>query len=72
MEYNFANSVDKNNFANYNFQEVSEGAQVIKKISFQDPDEENFGRMTEYLKYLKIYNKGLKNSSKETNLNSSQ
>ena len=32
MEYDFANSVDVDNFSNDNFKEVSEGAQIIKKI----------------------------------------
>ena len=43
-----------------------------KKISLQDPDEDNFGRMKEYFEYLKISGKQLKISIKETNLSSSQ
>ena len=67
MEYIIAINVDEGNFPNDNSLEVSEGTQV-----FQDSDEENFGRMKEYLRYLKIYDNQLKISSKETNLNSSQ
>ena len=72
MEYNIAINVDEGNFPNDNSLEVSEGTQVIKIISFQDSDEENFGRMKEYFRYLEICDNQLKINSKETNLNSSQ
>ena len=57
-------------FSNNNFQKVVEETQIIKKIYFQDSDE-NFGRMTDFLKYLKIYDK-LEINIRETNLISSQ
>ena len=72
MEYSIFFNVYGDNFPNDNSQEVSEGDQTIKKISLQDPDEEKFGRMKEYLEYLKICDKQLKISRKETNLNSIQ
>ena len=72
MEYSIFFNVYGDNFPNDNSQEVSEGDQTIKKISLQDPDEEKFGRMKEYFEYLKICDKQLKISRKETNLNSIQ
>ena len=52
MEYSIFFNVYGDNFPNDISQEVSEGAQTIKKISLQDPDEEKFGRMKECLEYL--------------------
>ena len=72
MEYKIVINVDEDIFPNDNPQEISEGTQTIKKISLQDPEEENLGRMEEYFEYLKICDKQLESSTKETNLSSSQ
>ena len=72
MEYKIVINVDEDIFPNDNPQEISEGAQTIKKISLQAPEEENLGRMEEYFEYLKICDKPLGSSTKETNLSSSQ
>ena len=57
-------------FSTDNFEKISEEAQNIKKIYFQDSDE-NLGRMTDFLYYLKIYDK-LEINIGETNLTTSQ
>ena len=57
-------------FSSDNFEKISEEAQNIKKIYFQDSDE-NLGRMTDFLYYLKIYDK-LEINIGETNLTTSQ
>ena len=59
-------------FQSDNFQKIVEETQFNKKIYSQDPDE-NYGSMTDFLKYLKNYdNNQFKNSIRETNLISSQ
>ena len=51
-----------------NFEKIYEEAQIIKKIYCQDFDG-NYGRMTDYLEYLKICdNNQLKISIRETTL----
>ena len=72
MEYKIVINVDKDIFPNDKPQEISEGTQTIKKISLQDPEEENLGRMEEYFEYLKICDKQSESSTKETYLSSSQ
>ena len=57
-------------FSTDNFEKISEEAQNKKKIYFQDSDE-NLGRMTDFLYYLKIYDK-LEINIGETNLTTSQ
>ena len=57
-------------FSSDNFEKISEEAQNKKKIYFQDSDE-NLGRMTDFLYYLKIYDK-LEINIGETNLTTSQ
>ena len=70
MEYKKTLKTVVDYFSNNNFQKIVEETQIIKKIYFQDSDE-NFGRMTDFLKYLKIYDK-LEINIRETNLISSQ
>ena len=70
MEYKKTLKTVVDYFSNNNFQKVVEETQITKKIYFQDSDE-NFGRMTDFLKYLKIYDK-LEINIRETNLISSQ
>ena len=57
-------------FSSDNFEKISEEAQIIKKIYFQDSDA-NFGRMADFLYYLKIYDK-LEINIGETNITTSQ
>ena len=69
MEYNVTINDEELNFSNDNSQEVSERAEIIKKISFEDPDEKNFGRFEKYFDFLNIYENPLKNNLEETNFN---
>ena len=56
------------NFSSGNFQKIIEENEIIKKICFQEPDE-NFGSMADFLNYLKICdNNQLKICIRETNL----
>ena len=57
-------------FSSDNFEKIFEESQNIKKIYFQDSDE-NFGRMIDFLGYLKICDK-LEINIGETNLTTSQ
>ena len=66
MEYKIVINVDLDIFPNDNPQEISEGTQTIKKKSLQDPEEEILGRMEEYFENLKICDKQLESSTKET------
>ena len=57
-------------FSNDNFERISEEAQIIKKKYCNDSDE-NYGRMKDFLEYLKIYdNNQLEINIRETNLTS--
>ena len=51
-----------------NFEKISEESQIIEKKYCQDSDE-TFGRMKDYIEYLKIFDKKeLKISIKDANL----
>jgi len=69
MEYNITVNDEEHNFSNDNSQEISERAEIKKKISFEDSDEKNFGRLEEYFEYLNIYDNPLKSNLEETNFN---
>ena len=56
------------NFSSGNFQKIIEENEIIKKICFQESDE-NFGSMADFLNYLKICDiNQLKICIRETNL----
>ena len=69
MEYSITLNDEEHNFSNDNSQEISERAEIIKKISFEDSDEKNFGRLEEYFEYLNINDNPLKSYLEETNFN---
>ena len=69
MEYSITLNDEEHNFSNDNSQEISERAEIIKKISFEDSDEKNFGRLEEYFEYLNINDNPLKSNLEETNFN---
>ena len=72
MESEKAIKIAVDYFSSDNFQRISEEAQIIKKKYCNDSDE-NYGRMKDFLEYLKIYdNNQLKINIRETNLTSGQ